>query len=383
MEFVFWFFLILIAFIYFGYPAILGIISLLIVKRFKKREFFPKVSIVIPAHNEEKIISKKLDNCFSLNYPFDKLEIILVLDACTDNTKLIALQYKDKGIKVVEQKERKGKIAALNIAVPQAKSDIIVFSDANAAYNKESIKELVANFFDSKVGCVCGELKYIRRKERNTGESIYASYWSYEKWLRRRESRLGSLLVANGAIYAIRRELFTPIDEDLSDDFVNPIMIKSKSFDVIHEPQAVATEFVTTTFREEFNRKVRITCQGFKGTKRLISNILRCGPFFIFQFLFHKFLRWFGAAFLIFVFVSNIFIINKPFYLIIFALQIAFYLLGLWGYFKEKAKHRNKMLGLITYFCMINLAAMAGLFKAIIGVQTKTWEVAETTRLTK
>ncbi len=378
MKFIFWFFLSLITFIYFGYPVILFVISLLDGKKFKKEQILPNVTILIPAHNEEKVISKKLENCFSLDYPQDKLEVILILDACTDNTESIVLSHKGTGLRIIKQKERKGKIAALNKAASKAKGEILIFTDANSIYNRQAIKKLTSHFSDSKIGCVCGELKYIYdKKEQETEENIY---WRYEQFLKEKESKLGSLLITNGSIYGIRKELFSPINEDLADDFVNPIRIKSKGFNAIYEPGAVATELAAGIFKEEFSRKVRIISQGFKGSRRLFSDIVKCGPLFVFEFLFHKFLRWLVGLFLIFIFVSNVYIADKPFYVLILILQILFYFAALLGYVKAKQKRQNKFLGFIFYFCIVNLAAMIGLFKVLVGTQTATWEIAKTTR---
>lgn len=222
----FWVSLGLITLSYFGYPVVLGVLVMINKKPpVQKKEIEPKISIIIPAHNEEKVIAAKLTSALSLEYPRDKLEILLILDGCVDRTKEIAEGFGDFRIKIIEQNPRKGKMAALNLAVPQAEGDIIIFTDANSLYEKDAIRKLVRNFADEKIGCVCGELKYQNRSLVGEGEDLY---WKYEKFIKTKESQLRSLLVVNGSIYAIRKKLFESVEETLADDFVVPMVIAKK-----------------------------------------------------------------------------------------------------------------------------------------------------------
>lgn len=379
MKFIFWGFLSLVAFVYFGYPIILFIVSLVAGKKFKKEQFLPNVTILIPAHNEGKVISKKLDNCFSLDCSQDKLEVILILDACTDNTESIALSHKAPGLRIVKQKERKGKIAALNLAIPQAKGEIIVFTDANSMYEKDALKKLIRNFSDEKVGCACGELKYVLKDNTSVevGENLY---WKYEKFLKVKESDLGSLLITNGSIYAIRKKLYEPIDEDLADDFVNPMKIAKKGFLVVYEPEAIAIEKVSSAFKDQFNQKVRIVSQGWKATFRLWSVIFGSSPLRIFEFLFHKFFRWMVPFFLIVIFISNLLLASIKFYQVLFIVQLLFYAFAFMGYLFQKKGGKIKLFYIPFYFCMVNATSLLALFKYLKGGETGIWEKSQTSR---
>ena len=381
-EFIFWFSTGLVFYIYFGYPLTMLILAKLSRKSpVNKKDFTPLVSLIIPAYNEEKVIREKLRNSLSLDYPQDRLEIIVISDCSTDRTDKITNEFMPRGVKLIVQEERKGKIAALNKAVPQAKGEIIVFSDANSIYEKEAIKKLVRNFNDGRVGCVCGELKYITPNASSSlaqlGEILY---WRYEKFLKKKESRLHSLLILNGSIYAIRKELFLPIEETLADDFVNSMQIAAKGWSMIYEPEAVAVEKASSLIKEQFKQKSRIIAQGYKATAKLSKVIFSSGWLRIFEFLFHKLLRWLVPLFLASIFVSNLFLLNYQFYQVVFILQSIFYLFALIGRVLQKRKKGMKIFYVPFYFCMVNLASVVGLFDFLTNRQKGIWEKAESAR---
>ena len=379
MKIVFWFFLSLIIFVYFGYPALLIAISFFKRNRFEKDDFSPKVSILIPAHNEERVIEQKLINVFSLDYTHSKLEVILILDKCTDGTKEIALKFINKGLKIIEQKVHSGKMAALNKGVSQAHGVILIFTDANTIFKENAIKKLVRYFKDSKIGGVCGKLIYKDKMNENSfkGEGIY---WKYENFIKQLESKVNSLVTANGSIYAIRKTLFSAIDEDLADDLVMPIKIAADKKRFIYEPDAIAWEKPPQKAEEEFHRRVRIINQGFKATFKLAKCIVNAGSLFVFEFLFHKLLRWLVPLFLILVFISNIFLLHLKLYVVFFMIQLIFYIMALLGYVFYIKDKKSKIYYLPFYFCLLNMAALYGLIQFLLRVQTKTWEKAETTR---
>lgn len=379
MEIIFWSFIILVIFIYLGYPFILIAISLFRKNIYKKGDFYPQVSILIPAYNEEKVIAEKLKSCYNLNYPTDNLEIILILDKCTDKTKDAAFSYNGKNLKIVEQDTRSGKMAVLNKVVPEAIGEILIFTDANAIFNKEAVKNLVKCFKDERVGGVCGRLVYRKDSQDKSieGEGLY---WRYEDYIKQLESRVNSLVTANGSIYAIRKSLFSKIDVDLADDLSIPIKIASKGKKFVYEPDAVATEKPPQKAEEEFYRRIRIINQGLKATFRYLRDVFRAGNLFTFEFIFHKFLRWSVPVFLIIILGSNIFLLKFKFYWVFFILQVLFYIFSFLGYFLEKGGRRIKIFYLPFYFCLLNLAALFGFVNFLSKAQTKTWEKAETTR---
>lgn len=373
----FWFSLVMITLSYFGYPLILCLLSGFKKKLPQREEIEPQVSLLIPAYNEEAVIKEKLENSLSLDYPKEKLEVILILDECTDNTMEIASRYIAQGIKIFEQKPRRGKMAALNLAVPQAKGAILVFTDANSMYEKGALRKLVRNFADEKIGCVCGELKYTSSSLVGEGEGLY---WKYEKFVKEKESQWLSVLVVNGSIYAIRKQLYEPVEETLADDFVVPMRIARKGYGLVYEPEAVTVEKTAQSTKDEFNRKVRIVSQGLKATFAISGTILSSGLWRNFQFMFHKFIRWLAPLFLIIMLIANGFLLKNRVYQLIFFGQMLFYLFSLTGYFLQERKIKIKNFSAPFYFCMVNLAALIGILKFLTGGIKGTWEKAETTR---
>jgi len=377
-QFLFWISLSLIAGSYFGYP-----IALCILVRLKneaqpvKKDIEPSVTLVIPAYNEEKVIGDKVENALSLDYPKEKIEILLVLDGCTDKTEEIAEKFSGGNLKILERKPRRGKMAALNFAVPQAKGEIIIFTDANSKYEKDAIRKLMRNFADGKIGCVCGELKYQNESMLGEGEDLY---WKYEKFIKIKESRLRSLLVVNGSIYAIRKELFEPVNETLADDFVIPMKVAKKGYGLVYEPEAVTLEKTAANIIEGMNQKARIISQGFKASFSIGSTIFSSGPLRIFQFLFHKFIRWLVPLFLVIILISSLSLIDRPFYKVVFLGNVMFYMFALIGYLLEERRLRIKIFKIPFYFCIVNIASAIGAMKFLSGGIKGTWEKAETTR---
>jgi cellulose synthase/poly-beta-1,6-N-acetylglucosamine synthase-like glycosyltransferase len=205
LVFIYFFSILLLFYTYFGHPILLFFLSL-----FKKNNivyldgYLSSVSIIIAAYNEEKVIEDKINNTFEIDYPKDKFEIIVFSDASTDKTDEIVGRYQEKGVKLLRIEGKKGETYCQNKAVEIAKGKIIVFSDANSIYQKDAIKKLVRNFKDEQVGCVSGELKYISGKDINRDNNSEGIYWKYEKILKRLESKISSLVGANGAVYAVR-----------------------------------------------------------------------------------------------------------------------------------------------------------------------------------
>lgn len=377
VEPIFWISVITVAFSYFGYPLAIMLLAVFFRRPHSKTDTKPYVSLVIPAHNEEKVISDKLKNALLLDYPADKLEILLILDGCVDRTKEIAGHFTDQRITVIEQDPRRGKMAALNMAVPMAKGEIIVFTDANSMYGEDAVKKIVRNFADENVGCVCGELKYRNESLVGEGEDLY---WKYEKLIKTSESQLGSLLVANGSIYAIRKKLFSPVEETLADDFVVPMVIAKKGYDLVYEPEAIATEKTAANTREGINQKARIISQGLKASFAIGIVIFSSGPLRVFQFLFHKLFRWLVPLFLVIIFSANLFLLNGLLYKALFLCQLAFYSSALIEYLLEEKNVKARILKIPFYFCVVNLASAIGLLRFVTGRIKGTWEKAETTR---
>ncbi|MBU4377348.1 MAG: glycosyltransferase family 2 protein [Candidatus Omnitrophica bacterium] len=378
-KIVFWFLMALTVFIYFLYPLVLAFIAKIMGREPVKADITPFVSLIVPMHNEEKVAKEKVENILALDYPKDKLEVIFALDGCTDRTKEIISWYNNTAVKILETNERGGKVAVLNHAVPSAKGEIIVFSDANSMHEQDTLRKIVRNFADEKVGCVSGILKYKEADATSVGKGENL-YWKYEHFMKVNESRLGKLLVTNGSIQAVRKALYPYPSPDVADDFSIPLIIQSKRYKVLYEPEAIVYERATQSLKEEFDQKVRIISQGMKGVVLLWRDLLRLSPMGIFELLFHKVIRWYVPFCMILVFLLNILLLGEPIYRFLFILQIAFYICAFMGFlFRHKTK--TKIFYIPFYFCLINFASLVAVYKFFKGEQTRTWDKAHSTRI--
>jgi cellulose synthase/poly-beta-1,6-N-acetylglucosamine synthase-like glycosyltransferase len=244
----FWSAVLLILYTYIGFPLFILLRGLLWGRpdQYDEHTTLPSVSIVISAYNEAKTIAEKLDNILSLEYPREKLEIVIASDGSTDGTNEIVEQYKELGVKFLPLPHH-GKSAALNAAVATAKGEILVFSDANSIYKTDAIQKLIRPFADSKVGGVAGNQIY--RADISGGSSSHGerAYWSFDRILKISQSKSGHTLAATGAIYAIRRSLFQPIPDGVSDDFVTSTRVIAQGYRLVFAPDAIAYEPVAAT----------------------------------------------------------------------------------------------------------------------------------------
>lgn len=371
LEILFWFSLIIVFYTYLGY----GIVLYLLVKikeLFVKQKTIalpgdlPEVTLFITAFNENAIVKKKMDNCLTLDYPKDKLKIVWVTDGSNDGTNELLKAYQE--VTVLFQPERQGKTAALNRGIGFISSPIVVFTDANTMINSEAILNIVAEFTDSKVGCVAGE-KRIATKEKDGaaggGEGIY---WKYESILKALDSRLYSAVGAAGELFAIRRELFETMERDtLLDDFILSLKIAQKGFKIAYCSSAYAIESGSADMKEEEKRKVRIAAGGLQSIWRLRSllNMFRYG-ILSFQYISHRVLRWSVTPLLLFFMLPiNIALSatkNSELYVILLILQILFYISGMWGYYLSTKQIKNKVLFIPYYFLFMNINVVKGFF---------------------
>ena len=272
--------------------------------------------------------------------------------------------------------ERGGKTLGLNAGVAEAQSDIIVFSDANAMYQKDAIRALVTPFANTHVGAVVGESTYTSAEEESgDSESLY---WRYETAIKALESRASSVVGGDGAIYAVRKELYKPMNAEVLSDFVNPLQVVEQGFRCIYERQAISVEGVAGSFEKEFKRKVRIVNRAWRATmsmKRLL-NPLRYGAF-AWQFLSHKLLRWLVPALLVAILVTNICLLGSgSVYAFTFAAQVGFYALALVGVLSRKKQGLPKVIYIPYYFCLVNVASARGVLEAYLGRTYTTWSTA-------
>lgn len=268
----------------------------------------PPVAMVICALNEAKVIGQKVENCLALQYPRGRLRVIVVSDGSTDRTADIVRQYAEAGIELIEQKDRRGKVVNLNEVVPGLREEIVVLSDANVIYRPDAVRKLVARFQDPTVGCVSG--KVILTDSAPALDSSTGSYYSLEWRMQEAASAIYSMVGADGAMYALRRELFRPCPNDtINEDFVIPMGVVRQGKRVVHEPEAVGWEKGPASRGEEFRRKVRIAAGSVQGLMRGNAWPPANAPLrFWFIFLSHKLLRWLspvvGLAVLVFALLA-------------------------------------------------------------------------------
>lgn len=375
LEIIFWGLTALLFYIYAGYPILLMLRARIGTRAIDYGTSVPAVTLVISAYNERHVIASKLDNCLDIDYPKDKLEIIVVSDASDDGTDEIVVTYKDRGVQLLRMTDRGGKTLGLNQAVSQARGEIIVFSDANAMYLSGAVGALVRNFDDQNVGAVVGESTYA--ESTTDAEKSESAYWKYETAIKRMETAIGSVVGGDGAIYAIRKELYRDMAADALSDFVNPLQIVAQGKRCVYEPEAVSVEEAAGSYSKEFRRKIRIVNRAWRAmmSMKQMLNPFRYG-FFAWQLISHKLLRWLVPAFLIAAFLTNALLITShSIYLLTFGMQVAFYGLALVG--AVLRKHDIAAIVYIPfYFCLVNIASARGIFEAYRGKTYATWSTA-------
>ena len=355
--------LFLVAYNAFLYPVILSIVTPLCKKDTNPDFITPRVSLIVAAYNEEKDIEQKIKNSLELDYP--NLEIIVASDGSTDDTYKICSRYQDKII-FYDRKERSGKINTLNYVVPKATGEILVFSDANTFYDKDAITHLVKHFNDSSVGCTTGYVKLIAKgRKHELGEELFTRL---ERFVQENESAIDSVIGLDGAMYAMRKELYEPLSNFFIEDFVMGMSIIKQGFRVIYEPEARAIEASSENLKDEFRRKSRIVAGGFQSMR--FMGFLIQKPFLLFAFMSHKFLRWISVELLLIALILNFLVLDRPFFLYLFYLQLLFYAAAFLGSFL-------KPMSFIYYFVIMQAASFWGLLKYIFNVQKITWNKAK------
>ena len=380
MIFLFWFYLSLIIYCYFGYPICLALISNFKSRPVAKKEIAPKVSIILSVWNEQDVIRRKLINLLALDYPSDSLEIIVGSDGSDDETNNIIRSFNDARIHFIERTDRRGKMIVLNELVSLARHEIIVFNDARQEIQKDAIYKLVANFADPSVGCVSGELIF-RKKEGTTAQGINL-YWEYEKFMRNHEARIHSMLGATGAIYAIRKNLYHPVPKSVVlDDMYIPFRVIESGYRAIFESEAKAFDNAAEDPKEEYRRKTRTlfgNFQIFQIFGRMFNPFK--SPIAI-QLFSHKLLRVVVPFLMVKLIFINLLLVNHEFYAWTMAAQILFYAMasvGLCTKGNQQGMVRNiaKLCYIPYVFCLLNFSVFIGFWRFITSKQQITWEKA-------
>jgi cellulose synthase/poly-beta-1,6-N-acetylglucosamine synthase-like glycosyltransferase len=373
----FWLSLGFLLYAYAGLGLLTWVMSKLAPHPVRKAPITPHLSVIVAAYNEEKSIRRRLQNLLQSDYPEDRLQIIVASDGSSDATMDIAKEYTSRGVTVLNL-PRQGKIFAIHQAVSHATGEILIFTDANTRFHLSALRRLAANFFDVKVGGVCGNQIYTKGEQADATSDGESLYWSYDKWLKSVESLTGSIVSADGAIYAIRTSLYEfPGSTAVTDDFALSTAVLEKGYRLVYEPEAIAYEYTAEAAELEFGRKVRIMNRGLRGVwmRRRLLNPMVFGYYSVILFS-HKLLRRLLAFFLIGLFISNLIVASHgSFYLACAAGQVTFYLLAWMGYLARKFKlGKIKFLNIPFYYCLANGAAMMAVINILGGQRIERWQ---------
>ena len=367
----------LVGYCYFLYPILIWLCSRLFGRQrdaVRQGEHeLPAVTLLIAAHNEERWISARLENALAQEYPREKLEILVASDGSRDATVAIARGFDDCRVRVLDFHENRGKATALNAAFPEARGEVVVFSDANTFFEPGAVRNLVRWFAGPSTGTVCGRLVLT---DPAKGRNVDSLYWRYETFMKKCESRLGALLGANGAIYALRKADYVPIAAStLVDDFVIPLLARLKNGKaIIYDSEAVAWEETPPEIADEFRRRSRIGAGGFQAMLRLWRLMLPSQGWIAFSFLSHKVLRWLCPFFLILALVANLFCLDAPVFVGVFLAQMAFYVVAALGAVVPGGGLFGKLVRLPTMFTSMNLALLVGFWNWMSQQQRGVWQ---------
>lgn len=365
----------LIGYVYVGYPLLIFLVGRAVGRTVRKSGIEPTVSFIITAFNEERAIRAKLENTLALDYPVDKLEVIIASDSSEDGTDSIVREYACRNVRLVRQEERRGKTAAQNLAVEASTGEILVFSDATSVYRPDAVRRLVANFADETIGCVAGKLLYVDPSESGVGSGA-RSYWEYETLLKESESRACSLIGVSGCIYAVRRSAYMPMYPEACSDFLIATIVYQNGFRTVYEPRAVCTEETNRRSDKEMRMRIRVISQTFTDLwrNRGMLNPFRTGIYGL-QLLSHKLMRYSVPAFLLGTFVSSALLaFGSFFFAVVFLGHVLFVVAAAAGWFLERLGIRSGPLVIPMYFLLANAASVAGFFQFVRGERYAAWE---------
>jgi cellulose synthase/poly-beta-1,6-N-acetylglucosamine synthase-like glycosyltransferase len=370
VVFVFWVCAAILAYVYVGYPLVLHVLRLVVRHPVRLAPLEPSVSLLIAANDEGGVMKAKLQNALAIDYPADRLEIVVASDGSVDDTNAIVKRFAPR-VRLVEFSPRRGKIAAITAAMRSISSEIVVFSDANTFLEPRALRALVRNFADDHVGGVSGDVTLVgHRAALAASEDLY---YRYEHWVQRAESEVGSMIGADGALYAIRRELFVPPPADtILDDMAIPMAVVRNGYRVVFEPEARAREEGSTTATEEFARKSRVIAGAVQFLKRPDSQVPARALQVILSLVSHKALRWMSPVFATGAFLTSVILAGTAHeYTAAAIAQGVLIVLGVAGC--VPALRRNAVVAVAHYFCLVQAAALFGFLRGITGRQSVLW----------
>jgi cellulose synthase/poly-beta-1,6-N-acetylglucosamine synthase-like glycosyltransferase len=376
LELTFWVCVALVGYAYVVYPMVVWGCSRIFGRRPESPSVadvdLPRVSVLIAAHNEEEVIAGRIENALALDYPPDRLEIVVASDGSSDDTASIVRRLAERRVRLLTSPLRRGKAPVLNAAFRALRGEIVLLSDANTFTDPDALRRMVRWFANPHVGVVCGRLVLT---DRATGRNVDSLYWRYETFLKRCEGRLGALLGANGAIYAVRWSCFTGIRSDtIVDDLVIPLVTRLRSgCAIVYDDTAVAREETPPDLRSEFRRRSRIGAGGFQSIIRLWRLLGPRHGWIAFTFLSHKVLRWLCPFWMIGALATNVALVHEPFYRMTLIGQLIGY--GLSAFGLVAGQHAApKLVRLATMFTTMNAALLVGFWLWASGGQRGIWQ---------
>jgi len=377
IQIIFWFSLFAVFYAYPGYPALLRLLALIKKDPIKKDNITPSVSLVISAYNEQRIMARKIENALVLDYPKDLLEIAIISDGSTDGTNDIIRKYEklDNRIRICIVPTNKGKTSCLNDFVPQLHGEIVFFSDANSFYDKDLILKIVPSFADERVGFVTGSTKYFTSFKDKVTEAT-TLYSSLEKLTKTLESKIGSCVGADGAIFAIRKALFSPMNPYDINDLVIPLMIVKKGYRGVLEELAFCKEETAEEEKSEFQRQVRITNRTLRAlfNYKSLLNPFRY-TFFSFEIFSHKLIKFLIPFLMVLILITNVFLAweGTLFYIGTLIIQLLFYIVALSRGARKGSTKIARFIGIFHAFVLVNAAYALGWFKYFTGETYISW----------
>ena len=386
---IFWLCVLFVLYTYLMYPALLALLARLkpySPASYQPDEQLPSVTLLISAYNEKEHIAHKLENSLALDYPKDKLQILVNDDGSDDGTTQIVEQYQDKGIEIYSQTHRQGKLAAIQKAVKAARGEILVFSDTNNHYPQENLRTLVRPFSDARVGAVSGSRRVIG-SDGDLGKSE-SLYWRYESFIKENESRLSSCTAVSGTIFAIRKELFqAPPASFINEDFITGMRVIQRGYRLVYAPEAKSYDRVSPSAAGEIERRTRIIAGRYQAIARLFYWLPYRNPWVVWQVVSHKLFRplvplaLFGALLANIlallspaaIHTSPVLVLSAPFSAIALGLQVLFYISAAIGNYLNQKGKSVKLFYLPSYLFNSNWAAVKGLLRFVFKQQKTTW----------
>jgi glycosyltransferase involved in cell wall biosynthesis len=361
----------LVAYTYVGYPLVLWALTRIRAREARRQAITPSVSIIVAARNEADKIRRKIEHSLALDYPADRLEILVASDASDDGTDDIVREYAARGVRLVRSPRRNGKEHAQGLALAVAQGEIVVMTDAATVLEPAALRALVANFADPSIGAVSSEDLVLDAEGNPTAEGVYVKY---EMWVRRLESRFHSLVGLSGSCFAIRRELCARWPSELASDFMAALHAARGGRRAVADPATRGRFVAVSTVQAERRRKVRTF---LRGITVLMANLDLLNPFrygrFAFQLASHKLLRFVAPLLLVIALVSSALAWNDPLLRALFGLQVAFYLAGAVGG-QIPVVQRQAVVRIAHFFTLVQWAMLLAWGKYALGQQQTTWE---------